>query len=244
MQNIIDELSRCGFYGDEEGKIFLVGKPTRWSSFDVCKKIRTILREKKVGHCGTLDPHAEGLLIVFTAKKTKFVEKFSALEKEYIGEMILGARTQSFDLEKEIQPQSSAENISGAKIVETFSLFLGTQQQVPPMFSAAKVDGKRLYQYAREGMNIERKPRTIVVSKFEATDIDIPSVKFQIVCSKGTYIRTLVDDVGLRLGCGAYMKSLKRTRIGNLRLENALSLEQISQHFSRNQSFGPFKIAA
>jgi tRNA pseudouridine55 synthase len=244
MQNIIDELSRCGFYSDEDGKIFLVEKPLHWSSFDVCKKIRALLHEKKVGHGGTLDPYAEGLLIVFTAKKTKLAEKFSAMEKEYTGEMILGATTQSFDLEKEIQWRCSVENISGAKIEETFSSFLGTQQQIPPMFSAAKVDGKRLYRYAREGISIERKPRTIVISQFEASEIDIPLVKFKIVCSKGTYIRTLIDDAGFRLGCGAYLKSLKRTRVGSLHFGNALTIEQISQRFSRVNFLMPFNLAA
>jgi len=231
MPSNLETLARDGFYHDEEGWSLLLNKPTGWSSFDVVKKIRTLLRVRKVGHAGTLDVNAEGLLIVLTEKKTPSMDDFSAMEKEYEGVMILGARTKSFDSEEEEMEHTGIEGISESMIQNTLNEFLGEQEQLPPMYSAAKHQGKHLYQYARQGIEIARVPKRISVSVFNAENVRLPEVQFRVICSKGTFIRSLVNDVGEKLGCGAYLKTLKRTRIGNFRLENALTVDRLPSVF-------------
>mgnify|MGYP003332670743 CR=1 FL=1 len=239
---LIDELSHNGIVNDDDGKILLLQKPIEWTSFDIVKKVRNILREKKVGHCGTLDPKAEGLLILLTGRKTKLVDEFHLFEKEYKAEMILGERTSTFDSEDEVIEKKSIEGITEEKIQQTFSEFIGERTQIPPMFSAAKHDGKPLYLLARKGIEVERTPRAITIFSLNILAIEIPIVKFRVVCSKGTYIRSLVDEIGLHLGCGAYLKTLKRTRIGSFRLENALSIEQVMEKFPK-KSINKFVIS-
>ncbi|MEK7263216.1 MAG: tRNA pseudouridine(55) synthase TruB [Bacteroidota bacterium] len=225
MHQNLEALSNAGYYCDEDGKIFLLNKPLQWTSFNVVKKVRCLFNLRKVGHTGTLDPRAEGLLIVCTEKKTKLVSEFELMEKEYRGTMILGACTKSFDAETEVYERHSIEEISEEKIHSVMHTFLGQQEQLPPMYSALKHQGKSLYEFARNGEEIKREPRSISISVFEMLNIELPSVAFRVVCSKGTYIRSLVNDVGNMLGCGAYLSSLTRTRIGNFSLANAISVD-------------------
>lgn len=225
MRQNLEALSHAGYFCDEEGKIFLLNKPLEWTSFNVVKKVRSLFNLRKVGHAGTLDPRAEGLLIVCTEKKTKLVAEFSSLEKEYHGTMILGARTKSFDAETAVYEQHSVEGITEEQICNAMHTFVGQQEQLPPMYSALKHQGKSLYEYARRGSEIERTPRTVSITIFEMVHWESPSVVFRVVCSKGTYIRSLVNDIGNTLGCGAYLSSLTRTRIGNFTLANAISVD-------------------
>lgn len=212
-----------------DGEVLLVRKPKGWTSFDVVNKIRGIFHVVKVGHAGTLDPMATGLLIVCTGKKTKEIEQFMGLEKEYEVQMILGARTSSFDSETPIIEQHTTDDISKEMVCSVLQEFVGCQTQLPPMWSAAKVGGKRLYKYARKGQVVERKPREVFVDSIVVSRVSIPEVHFTIVCGKGTYVRTLVDDLGKRLGCGAYVAALERTRLGEFRLADALSIEDLVQ---------------
>ena len=208
-----------------EGAVLLVDKPAGWTSFDVVNKVRHLFDVKKVGHAGTLDPSATGLLILCTAGRTRDISAFMGLEKEYEAEMILGARTQSFDADTPFVEQKGAEGITEAMVLGVLREFVGPRQQIPPMWSAAKVRGRRLYVHARRGEVVERAPREIVVSSIIPTQVAIPAVRFTVVCSKGTYIRSLVDEMGLQLGCGAYLAGLRRTRIGPYRIQDALTLE-------------------
>ncbi len=210
-----------------EGEMLLVNKPKGWTSFDVVNKMRGILRVRKIGHAGTLDPIATGLLIVCTGNKTRERAGFAGLEKEYEAEMILGARTASFDAETPVIERRRTEDVTESAVCEALQSCVGVQMQTPPMWSAAKVGGRRLYRYARKGVEVERPAREIIVHSVTPILIDIPRVRFTIVCSKGTYVRSLIDALGDRLGCGAYMTELKRTRIGGHRLEDALSLEDL-----------------
>jgi tRNA pseudouridine55 synthase len=210
-----------------EGEMILVCKPAGWTSFDVVNKIRTTFHVQRVGHAGTLDPMATGLLIVCTGKKTKELESFIGLEKEYKATVILGGRTPSFDAETPVIESHSTDDISEKDVRSTLQSFVGYQTQVPPMWSAVKVQGKPLYKYARKGQEIERRPREVFIASIEPTAIRIPEISFTVVCSKGTYVRTLVDSVGKRLGCGAYLKTLERTRIGQFLLSDAVSIEDL-----------------
>lgn len=209
----------------EDGFVFLIDKSVGWTSFDVVKKIRNTLRIKKVGHAGTLDPLASGLIIVCSGKGTKQIESFMATEKEYIGTIFLGATTPSYDLESEPDAYFPFEHISNEQIERTAQSFLGKQDQNPPIFSALKVDGKRMYALARKGVEVEVKPRPIEVFEFEITRIQLPEVDFRVVVSKGTYIRSLAFDFGKALGSGGYLKSLRRTRSGNFSIHDALTIE-------------------
>jgi len=211
----------------EEGALLLVDKPAGWTSFAVVKKIRTLFRVRKVGHAGTLDPLATGLLLVCTGKRTKTLEEFVDLEKEYEGGMVLGARTSSFDADTPVVERHSVEQITVEGVRSVFREFTGPQEQLPPMWSAVKVRGRRLYALARQGKTVDRKPRRVVVRSIVPTRISIPDVDFTVVCSKGTYVRALVDDIGQRLGCGAYLRSLRRTRIGPYLLSDALTIEEL-----------------
>ena len=208
-------------------RVMLVNKPLEWTSFDVVRKLRYKLKIKKIGHAGTLDPLATGLLIICTGKMTKRIDEYQAQEKEYTGRFIIGQSTTSHDLETEVNETWDISHITKDKIVETTKLFIGTIDQVPPMHSAIKIDGKRAYELARKGESAELKSRQVIISAFDITAIEFPSVSFRVVCTKGTYIRSLARDFGKALGVGAYLAELCRTRIGNFRLEDAMQIEDI-----------------
>ncbi len=210
----------------EEGVVILIDKPLEWTSFDVVSKIRNTIRTKKVGHAGTLDPLATGLLILCTGKFTKKIDEYQAQEKEYEGELVLGKTTPSCDLETEVDKEFDISAITEEMIRDNVKQFTGTIQQIPPIYSAIKVDGVPLYKKARKGETVEIKSREVTISEFEITDIKLPVVKFRVVCSKGTYIRSLVRDFGAALNNGAYMSGLRRTRIGEFRVENAENLKE------------------
>ena len=223
----------------EKGEMLLVDKPLNWTSFDVVHRVRDLFHVKKVGHAGTLDPKATGLLILCTGKKTKEIDAFTGQEKEYEGMMQLGATTASFDSETPEQEQKDFLRIDKEQILNIFSAFVGAQLQIPPMYSALKYGGKPLYKYARRGRSVERQPREITVSEFTLIKMDLPFVYFRIVCSKGTYIRSIVDECGKKLLCGAYLKELRRTRIGSLSLHQALQIEDLHSLSDRWTPVGP-----
>lgn len=212
-----------------EGSFLLMNKPIGWSSFDVVKKIRVHFKVSKVGHAGTLDPLATGLLIVATGNMTKQIEQFTNLHKEYKGELVLGAQTPSYDCETEIVEEKDYSHLTDDDIRKVFSEFVGVSLQKPPIYSAVKVRGKPLYKYAREGNDVSLLEREIQITHLELMEINIPVVKFSIVCSKGTYVRSLVNDIGNRLGCGAYLKSLTRTKIGSFSLSDAIEIEDLKK---------------
>lgn len=203
------------------GEMFLINKPLEWTSFDVVKKVRNALKIKKVGHAGTLDPLATGLLIVCAGKMTKQIESFMGQEKEYEGTFELGATTASFDLEQPIEEVANPSSITKEEVIDASKKLTGSILQIPPAHSAIKVDGKRVYESARKGKIVKMDPRSVQVSVFEILKFDNPTVHFRIVCSKGTYIRSIARDLGEILGVGAYMSSLCRTRIGNFKLSEA-----------------------
>lgn len=212
---------------DPYGEIFLINKPYEWTSFDVVKKVRNALKIKKVGHAGTLDPLATGLLIVCAGKKTKSIDSYMAQEKEYTGTFIIGKTTESFDLEKEVIEVADASHITLENVKDAALHLTGDIMQVPPMHSAIKVDGKRVYEAARKGQTVKMESRPVRVSVFEITRFENPEIDFRIVCSKGTYIRSLARDLGEILKTGAYMSSLCRTRIGDYKLEEAEELNNL-----------------
>ena len=211
----------------EEGQILLVDKPYNWTSFDVVKKIRNNSKFKKVGHAGTLDPLATGLLIICTGKKTKKIDGFMGLEKEYQGRFVLGKSTPSVDLETEFDREYPIDHITAKGIKKIQISYLGNQKQSPPEYSAIKVGGKRSYDLARKGEAKPLKPRQVFIRSLELNLENFPEIEFKVVCSKGTYIRSLVRDFGIALNCGAYLKELKRTAIGSYKLEKASSPEEI-----------------
>ncbi|TMI93602.1 MAG: tRNA pseudouridine(55) synthase TruB [Bacteroidetes bacterium] len=212
----------------EQGQVLLINKPLHWTSFDVVRKIRNSIGIKKVGHAGTLDPLATGLLIICTGKFTKKINEYMAREKEYSGSFTLGATTPTYDLESEPGNFKSIENLSYEEIKNTNQKFTGEILQIPPAHSAIKLEGKRVYQLARKGAEVKLEPRKILIKEFEVGEIRLPTVDFRIVCSTGTYIRSLANDFGEALGCGAYLSSLCRTRIGEFKLEDALSIEELA----------------
>jgi tRNA pseudouridine55 synthase len=211
-----------------EGRVLLINKPLYWTSFDAVKKVRNLVRIKKVGHAGTLDPLATGLLIICTGKFTKRISEFMAQEKEYTGTFTLGATTPTYDLESEPGNLKPVNHISPEAIRKAAAAFTGEIQQVPPAHSAIKVEGKRVYEMARQGKAVKIEPRTITIKEFNITKIEMPVVSFKVVCSTGTYIRSLADDVGRALGCGAYLSSLCRTRIGTFSLDQAITVDQLA----------------
>jgi tRNA pseudouridine55 synthase len=213
-----------------EGELLLVRKPAGWTSFDVVHRISRMFGIKKVGHAGTLDPLATGLLIVCTGKKTKILGTFVGLEKEYDAEMTLGGRTESFDAATPVIEAKSTEGIDESRVLAVLREFTGTRLQVPPMWSAVSVKGKRLYKYAREGVEVQRPPREIVVQSIVPLLVRVPVVRFSVTCSKGTYIRSLVNEMGERLGCGAYLSALERTRIGPYRLADSVTIEELAAY--------------
>jgi len=210
-----------------EGVVLFIDKSLDWTSFDVVKKVRALFDVRKVGHAGTLDPQATGLMIVCTGKKTKSIEQFVRLEKEYTGSCEMGVRTPSFDMETEVTELKDSSSVTEQQIEDVAKSFFGKQLQMPPMYSAVKYGGKPLYQYARSGKTVERTEREIDVLKFEILKVHAPYVDFCIVCSKGTYIRSLVDEMGIRLGCGAALTALRRTRIGEYTVAKARTIEQL-----------------
>jgi|GEM_PF-70913 len=211
----------------EEGVVLLLDKPLTWTSFDVVRKVKNALRIKKIGHAGTLDPLATGLLILCTGRKTKEIDQIQAQEKEYTGTFRLGETTSSFDLETAVDLVRPYAHLTDAEITAATRTFIGTIQQTPPLFSAVKIDGQRAYEIARKGLAAEIKAKIVEIKAFELTRIALPEVDFRIVCSKGTYIRSLARDLGVALGCGAHLTRLVRTRIGEYRVEDAFSLEAI-----------------
>lgn len=210
----------------DEPRVLLINKPYEWTSFDVVKKLRYGLKVKKIGHAGTLDPLATGLLILCTGKLTKQIETFQAQEKEYTGTFVIGKTTPSFDLETEIGEEKDISHITVDNIEEVVKKLTGEISQIPPIFSAVKVNGKRAYKSAREGEDVKLKTRNVIVKVFELTKIDLPEIHFRIVCSKGTYIRSIARDLGEGLGVNAYMSSLCRTRIGEFKLSDAKTIEE------------------
>ena len=218
-----------------EGGILLIDKPLRWTSFDVVKKTRNLLRTHfqvkkiKVGHAGTLDPLASGLLVVCTGKFTKRINEFQAQEKEYTGTFTLGSTTPSYDLETEINQTFSTLHITEEKIQKTSQHFIGIIEQFPPAYSALKKDGERLYEKARRGEQIKVDARQVHIHCFEITRIALPEVDFRVVCSKGTYIRSLAHDFGKALNSGAHLSALCRRRIGNFELKQALDIETLKE---------------
>ena len=211
----------------KNGQVLLIDKPLNWTSFQVVNKLRWHIRQKfnlkkiKVGHAGTLDPLASGLLIICTGSFTKKIDEYQGQIKEYTGEITLGATTPSYDMESEIDEIFSITHISEDLIYKTVNRFIGEIDQKPPMFSALKKDGVRLYDMAREGKTIEIASRKITINEFEITNINLPKVEFRVVCSKGTYIRSLAFDFGKALKSGAYLSKLRRTKIGEFNVENA-----------------------
>jgi tRNA pseudouridine55 synthase len=210
----------------EEGKVLLINKPLRWTSFDVVNKIRNLIRIKKVGHAGTLDPLATGLLILCTGKFTKKINEYMGMEKEYTGTFTLGATTPTYDLESDPVNFKPTNSITEEVIQKATSQFIGEISQVPPAHSAIKMDGKRVYELARQGKEVKMEPRKITIKEFEITAIEMPVVHFRVVCTTGTYIRSLANDFGEALGCGGYLSSLSRTRIGEFKLIDSMTVEE------------------
>ena len=223
----------------DSGTVLVVDKPLNWTSFDVVKKIRYAICKKynlkkiKVGHAGTLDPLASGLLILCTGKMTKSIEQFMGQEKEYTGTFTLGSTTPSYDLETEIDNTFPTDHITEELLHNTLDQFVGTIDQYPPVFSALKKDGKRLYEFAREGIEVEIPTRKVNIRSFELTQKALPKVDFKVICSKGTYIRSLANDYGKALNSGAHLSALRRTRIGEFNIEQAVSIEDFEKQIKK-----------
>lgn len=218
-----------------DGEILYIDKPLRWTSFDAVKRLRgeltrrTGIRKIKVGHAGTLDPLATGVMLVCTGKATKRIEELQSGVKEYIATIALGATTPSFDLETKIDATYPTAHITRNLVVDTLKQFVGTIEQVPPSFSACKVDGQRAYNAARKGREVTLKPKTLVIDEIELLDFTPEEIKIRVVCSKGTYIRALARDIGQALNSGAHLSALKRTRVGNVKIDDCLSMEQAEE---------------
>ena len=223
-----------------EGELLLINKPIGWTSFQIVNKIRWLIKSQydlkkiKVGHAGTLDPLAEGLLILCTGKWTKKIDEFQGQDKLYSGIFYLGATTPSFDLETEINSRQSIEHIDENILLESTNKFIGDQFQIPPIYSAIKQNGKKLYEYARKGETIELKKRKINISEFKITKIELPKVYFKVKCGKGTYIRSLANDYGLKLKSGAYLYKLKREGIGDFNIKDAISIDEFAKIINKN----------
>jgi tRNA pseudouridine55 synthase len=214
-----------------EGKVLLIDKPLEWTSYDVIRKLRKIINIKKIGHAGTLDPLATGLLIVCTGKFTKKINEYMAQEKEYTGTITLGAVTPTYDRESEPENIQPLEGITDELIKETTKIFTGEILQTPPIHSAIKQNGKPVYLLARKGVDVVLEPRKITIKEFEIINIDLPIISFKVICSTGTYIRSLANDFGAAIGCGGYLSKLRRTRIGNFKVEDAVTMEEFKQQF-------------
>ena len=216
-----------------EGEVLYVKKPLHWTSFNLVSKLRWKLqrtlkvKKLKVGHAGTLDPLATGVMIICTGKATKLIESFQYQTKEYVATLELGATTPSFDLELPVDAVFEVQHINRELVDKVISGFVGEIWQTPPMYSAVKVDGKRAYDYARDGQDIELKPKLLVIDEIEVLDFSLPILKIRVVCSKGTYIRALARDIGVALGSGAHLTALERTRIGDVKLEDCKEIEDM-----------------
>lgn len=219
----------------QEGVVLAFDKPYRWTSFDVVGKVRWLLcrhlgiKKLKVGHAGTLDPLATGVLIVCTGRATKRIEELQSGTKEYLATIRLGATTPSYDQEKPIDATYPTEHITRDMVQEVLERFKGTIEQVPPTFSACKVDGKRAYKMARNGDEVELKPKTLTIDEIELTDCSLPDITVRVVCSKGTYIRALARDIGQALDSGGHLTALRRTRVGDYRVEECLNPEKFTE---------------
>ena len=227
----------------QEGQILLIDKPLKWSSFQAVNKLKFGLikelklpKKFKIGHAGTLDPLASGLLIICTGKFTKRIEELQGQAKEYTGTITVGATTPSYDLETEINERFPTQQITEALIHDTLPQFIGEIDQKPPVFSAIKKDGKRLYESARAGIEVEIKTRKVTVSEFEITRIALPEIDFRIVCSKGTYIRSIAYDFGLALNSGGHLTALRRTKIGDYSVDNAVEPETFIEALQQSPS--------
>ena len=224
----------------KNGQVLLIDKPLNWTSFQVVNKLRWEIRQRfnikkiKVGHAGTLDPLATGLLIICTGKQTKEIHVYQGQEKEYTGTFTIGATTPSYDLETEVDNTYTTDHITETLLRETTKQFIGDIQQKPPIFSAIKKDGKRLYELARKGETTEINARTVSITEFEITKINLPEVEFRVVCSKGTYIRSLAYDFGLALNSGAHLSALRRTKIGDFSVEKGVSVEGFIEDLKEN----------
>lgn len=213
----------------DQGEVLLIDKIFHVSSFSVVGRIKRILQIKKAGHAGTLDPFATGLLIICTGKMTKKINEFQDLPKTYTGTIKLGEKTPSMDGETNSSVIAPFDHITYEQIIEAKRKFEGEIEQTPPMYSAIKQNGKSLYKLARKGREVHREPRKVNVTKFEITDVDLPDIKFEVECSKGTYIRVLANDLGDELGCGAYLSELRRTKIGSYSVEDALLTDELKE---------------
>ncbi|MGA2822688.1 MAG: tRNA pseudouridine(55) synthase TruB [Bacteroidales bacterium] len=226
----------------EKGEILLVDKPYKWTSFDVVNLVRNYFRKQlgikkiKIGHAGTLDPLASGLLILCTGRMTKRIEEFKEFDKEYIGTFVLGATTASFDLEKEIECRYPWEHITKEEILAAMAKLTGSYDQLPPVYSANKIKGKRAYDYAREDQVVIMQPKRITISAFEVQEINLPQIHFRVSCSKGTYIRALARDLGVALKTGAHLSALCRTRIGPYHLRDAYDIEDLKSEIRDQRS--------
>ena len=226
----------------QKGEILLFDKEIDWTSFDLVQKVRNSLcralkiKKLKVGHAGTLDPKATGLMILCTGKATKQIETLQAGEKEYIATLKLGATTPSFDLETEEDVRFNTDHLTREMIKSTLNQFVGEQNQVPPIFSAVKIDGKRAYEHARKGEKLDLKARPITIYNIELLSFTEQTINIRVVCSKGTYIRALARDIGKALNCGAYLTALRRTRIGTMKIENAWKIDFFLKNFTKNET--------
>ena len=224
-----------------EGEIFYVDKPLTWTSFDVVKRVRgelsrrTKIKKLKVGHAGTLDPLATGVMVIVTGRATKRIEELQAHVKEYEATIRLGATTPSFDLETEIDTEYPWEHIDRTAVEEALKKFTGRIQQVPPAFSACKVDGKRAYKMARKGKEVEIKPKELVIDEIELLSFDLPEIRIRVVCSKGTYIRALARDIGEALNSGAHLTGLIRTRVGEIKLEDCMKVDDFESWLEQQE---------
>ena len=220
-----------------EGEIILIDKPSGPTSFQVVNKVRKITGVKKVGHSGTLDPLASGLLIICTGKKTKEMDRFINLDKTYTGIIRLGLNSSSMDTETQCLENPLPKDLNEQKILKVRKKFLGEIEQTPPMYSAIKIKGKKLYSLARKGKSVQRKPRKVFVKNFDFEKIELPDIHFRIICSKGTYVRVIADDIGKELSCGGVLYKLRREKIGEFNVENALTIEQFSKQVLSSEKF-------
>jgi tRNA pseudouridine55 synthase len=223
----MSEKKQLADFDFEKGEVLLLDKPLTWTSFDVVRKVKNTLRPRKIGHAGTLDPLATGLLILCTGKKTKEIDQIQAQEKEYEGTFRLGQTTPSFDLETPVDSEQPYAHLTEEEIRAAAATFLGKIEQTPPLFSAVKVDGQRAYELARKGEEAVIKSKVVDIKAFEITRIELPDIDFRVVCSKGTYIRSLARDLGAALGTGAHLTRLVRTRIGEYRLADAWTVAEV-----------------
>jgi tRNA pseudouridine55 synthase len=215
----------------EQGQMMLIDKPLHWTSFDVVRKLRGLVRTRKIGHAGTLDPLATGLLILCTGKYTKRINDYMAQEKEYTGTITLGASTPTYDLESERVALRDPSFVTPAMLEEVIAgRFTGEIMQIPPAHSAIKVGGRRVYELARKGVEVKLEARRVVIKEFAVTRFQLPEVEFRVVCTTGTYIRSLANDLGAALGCGGYLSALRRTRIGEYTVEQAMNMETAQKY--------------